>query len=132
MKKKNNGIERRGNSYRFRVYADGKSHSKSWKIPNGMTESQARKEAQKRYDEFEKYVRLGISTDRMTFEQLGDRFLEDIKETHKPKTVSTYREHLKKINEHIGNREVKSIIRRDIRDFIKEMEKPYFTKGRRR
>lgn len=129
MKKKNNGIERRGNSYRFRVYADGKSHSKSWKIPNGMTESQARKEAQKRYDEFEKYVRLGISTDRMTFEQLGDRFLEDIKETHKPKTVSTYREHLKKINEHIGNREVKSIIRRDIRDFIKEMEKPYFTKS---
>lgn len=127
--KKSNGIERRGNSYRFRVYADGKSHSRSWKIPNGMTESQARKEAQKRYDEFEKLIRLGISTDRMTFQELSDRFLEDIKETRKPKTVSSYRDNLKKINKYLGAREVKSIIRRDIRDFIKQMEKPYITKS---
>lgn len=126
---KRDGIEKRGNSYRFRFYYEGEAHSKSWKIPAGMTPKQAEKEAQKRYAEFENLVRLGISTEKMTFEQLGNRFLEDIKDTHKPKTVSTYREHLNKINRYLGNREVKSIIRRDIRDFIKEMEKPYITKS---
>lgn len=127
--KKNTGIEKRGNSYRFRVYADGQSHTMSWKIPSGLTDRQAEKEALKQYDEFAKLIRLGISTEKMTFQELGERFLEDIKKERKPKTVSSHRDNLKKLNSFLGHREVKSLIRRDFRDFQKEMEKPYTTKS---
>ena len=119
------GMNKRGNSYRFRLCKNGVNHSMTWRIPAGLTDRQAYKEARKQYEAFEKNVIAGIDTRKMTFKQLGDRFIEDRKTELKPKTVLSYKESLNKINKHIGSIEVRELKRCTIRDFIKEMEKPY-------
>ena len=73
------GMNKRGNSYRFRLCKNGVNHSMTWRIPAGMTDKQAYKEARKQYEAFEKNVIAGIDTRKMTFEQLSDRYIEDRK-----------------------------------------------------
>ena len=101
----------------------------TYKAPASMTKRQADKSAEKEAERFEKLLADGIDTSKITFKELGDKFIEDIRETHKPKTVESYRGNLDKINKYLGSLDVKSIKRAHIREFIAEISKPYTTKS---
>lgn len=101
----------------------------TWKAPASMSKRQADKQARKEADKFEKLLADGINVDGITFKELGDKYIADIQETHKPKTVESYRGNLDKINQYIGTLEVKTIKRAHIREFIAELEKPYTAKN---
>ena len=114
----------RGSTYQFRY----KGRSTTWKIPEGMTAKRAEKEAAKELAAFEELVDRGVNVKKMTFSQLAEKYIHDLEGECKPSTIESHQFRLKKINAFIGDIEVKKLTKQHVRNFISELEKPYYTK----
>lgn len=104
-------IKRRGNSYLFRCYdgydQNGKQieRTMTWKIPAGMSDKKAEKEAQHEAALFEERVRTGQTAERkIKFADFSDKWFSDYAEVQlRPKTVARYRGLMERINPAIGH-----------------------------
>lgn len=104
-------IKKRGNSYLIRCY-DGYDQTgrqiertMTWKVPAGMTEKKAEKEARHQAELFEEKVRTGQSAEKkMKFADFCDLWMKDYAEPQlRPKTVNRYRELLERIKPALGS-----------------------------
>ena len=104
-------IKKRGNSYLIRCY-DGYDQigrqierTMTWKIPAGMTEKKAEKEARHQAELFEEKVRTGQSAEKkMKFADFCDLWMKDYAQPQlRPKTVNRYRELLERIKPALGS-----------------------------
>lgn len=115
----------RNGAYQFRY----KGKSTTWKIPAGMSAKKADKAAAKALTEWEELIDRGVNVQKMTFGQLAEKYLHDLEGECKPSTIESHHFRLKKINEAIGDIEVKTLTKQHIRNFISDLEKPYYTKS---
>lgn len=103
--------KRRGNSYLIRAYdgytTDGKQIEKTmtWRIPEGMTDRQAEKEAARQAVLFEERVRTGQAAEKkIKFGDFCDLWMRDHAELHlRSKTVKRYRGLMERIKESLGS-----------------------------
>ena len=104
-------IKKRGNSYLIRCY-DGYDQTgrqiertMTWKIPAGMSEKKAEREARHQAELFEEKVRTGQSAEqKIKFADFCDLWMKDYAETQlRPKTVNRYRELLERIKPALGS-----------------------------
>lgn len=122
-------IKRRGNSYLIRCYdgysTDGKQIEKTmtWKIPNGMSEKKAEREALIQAAMFEERVRTGqISGQRVKFESFAHRWFADYAEIQlRPTTVARYREMMVRINAALGHQYIDRIRPAHLMAFYKDL-----------
>lgn len=122
-------IKRRGNSYLFRCYdgysTDGKQIEKTmtWRIPEGMSEKRAEKEALIQAAMFEERVRTGQITDgKIKFQDFAARWFADYAEMQlRPTTVARYREMLVRINAAFGHQYIDRIRPAHLMAFYKEL-----------
>lgn len=125
---------KKGISYQIRssIGTDGNGTTiykgMTWKAPEGMTEKKADKEARKQAEAFEEMLRKGINSDKITFQEVAQQYIDFITDTQKPTSVRSHRERIGIINKYIGHIEIKRLTKQHIRDFIAELEKPYTTK----
>lgn len=125
-------ITKRGNSYLIRCSAgydiNGKQIVKSmtWKIPNGMTAKKAEKEALHQASLFEEQVRNESVLDtNIRLSDFIERWLSDYAEFHlKARTIASYLDYSKKVNESIGHIKMAQIKPTTILKFYKELQKP--------
>ena len=105
-------ITKRGNSYSIRVSAgydaSGKQIMKSmtWKIPEGMSEKKAEKEAQKAATLFEEKVRTGQIADEksMKFSAYAEKWFSDYAATQlRPRTIDGYKHLMIRIEPALGH-----------------------------
>ena len=104
-------IKKRGNSYLFRCYdgydQNGKQieRTMTWKIPAGMSEKKAEKEAQHEAALFEERVRTGQTAERkIKFADFADKWFFDYAEVQlRPKTIARYKGLMERINPAIGH-----------------------------
>lgn len=105
-------ITKRGNSYSIRVSAgydaSGKQIMKSmtWKIPEGMSEKKAEKEAQKVATLFEEKVRTGQIADEksMKFSAYAEKWFSDYAATQlRPRTIDGYKHLMIRIEPALGH-----------------------------
>lgn len=104
-------IKKRGNSYLIRCY-DGYDQSgkqiertMTWRIPEGMSEKKAEREARHQAELFEEKVRTGQNAEKkIKFADFCDLWMKDYAETQlRPKTVSRYRGLLERIKPALGS-----------------------------
>lgn len=104
-------IKKRGNSYLIRCY-DGYDQTgrqiertMTWKIPAGMSEKKAEREARHQAELFEEKVRTGQSAEqKIKFADFCDLWMKDYAETQlRPKTVKRYRDLLERIKPALGS-----------------------------
>ncbi len=104
-------IKKRGNSYLIRCY-DGYDRTgrqiertMTWKIPAGMSDKKAEREARHQAELFEEKVRTGQSAEqKIKFADFCDLWMKDYAETQlRPKTVNRYRELLERIKPALGS-----------------------------
>lgn len=104
-------IKRRGSSYLIRCY-DGYDQTgrqiertMTWKIPEGMSDKRAEREARHQAELFEEKVRTGQSAEqKIKFADFADRWFTDYAEAHlSPKTVARYRSLMERITPAIGH-----------------------------
>lgn len=104
-------IKKRGNSYLIRCY-DGYDQTgrqiertMTWKIPDGMSEKKAEREARHQAELFEEKVRTGQSAEKkIKLADFCDLWIKDYAETQlRPKTVNRYRELLERIKPALGS-----------------------------
>lgn len=104
-------IKKRGNSYLIRCY-DGYDQTgrqiertMTWKIPAGMSEKKAEREARHQAELFEEKVRTGQSAEKkIKFSDFCDLWMKDYAETQlRPKTVTRYRGLLERIKPALGS-----------------------------
>lgn len=104
-------IKKRGNSYLIRCYdgydQNGKQieRTMTWKIPAGMSEKKAEKEAQHEAALFEERVRTGQTAEKkIKFADFADKWFSDYAEVQlRPKTVARYKGLMERINPAIGH-----------------------------
>ena len=104
-------IKKRGNSYLIRCYdgydQNGKQieRTMTWKIPAGMSEKKAKKEAQHEAALFEERVRTGQTAERkIKFADFADKWFSDYAEVQlRPKTVQRYKGLMERIKPAIGH-----------------------------
>ena len=110
---------------------DGRTiyESKTISFPLGTSKTTINKEASKEERRLQELIEKGINTEKITFRQLAELYIEDARKTLKPKSIEFHEINLKRINKYIGHLEVKKIKKADIRNFIAELEKPYKTKN---
>ena len=104
-------IKKRGNSYLFRCYdgydQNGKQieRTMTWKIPEGMSERKAEKEALHQAALFEERVRTGQTAEqKIKFADFANKWFSDYAEVQcRPKTVARYRGLMERINPAIGH-----------------------------
>jgi len=104
-------IKKRGNSYLFRCYdgydQNGKQieRTMTWKIPEGMSERKAEKEALHQAALFEERVRTGQTAEqKIKFADFASKWFSDYAEVQcRPKTVARYRGLMERINPAIGH-----------------------------
>lgn len=98
-------IKRRGNSYLFRCYdgytQDGrqKERTMTWKIPEGMSEKKAEKEALHQASLFEESVRKGLVLDtKIKFSDFAEKWFSDYANCNLRKTtLARYHDLMKRI-----------------------------------
>lgn len=103
-------IDKRGQSYRIRVYAgydtNGRKIEKTmtWKPPAGWSESRSKKEAQRQAALFEERIKNGeIIGSNLKFAAFADQWMNEYAIPNlKPKTVARYQGLLKRVNSSIG------------------------------
>lgn len=104
-------IKKRGNSYLIRCY-DGYDQTgrqiertMTWKIPAGMSDKKAEREARHQAELFEEKVRTGQSAEqKIKFADFCDLWMKDYAETQlRPKTVTRYRGLLERIKPALGS-----------------------------
>lgn len=104
-------ITKRGDAYRFRCY-DGYNtagrqieRSMTWKIPEGMSEKKAEKEAQRLAALFEEKVRTGnVAEQKIKFAAFAEKWFRDYAEQQlRPRTTARYKTLMVRINPAIGH-----------------------------
>lgn len=104
-------IKKRGNSYLIRSY-DGYDQTgrqiertMTWKIPAGMSDKKAEREARHQAELFEEKVRTGQSAEqKIKFADFCDLWMKDYAGTQlRPKTVKRYRDLLERIKPALGS-----------------------------
>lgn len=123
---------KRGISYRFIVSGgfdcNGKriTHKKTWKPPQGMTEKQADKAANREAVLFEQSIAQGYSLDnRQTFAEYADYVLTLKERTGmKPKTLDRYKELMLRINQAIGHMKLIDIRPQHLNSFYRNLGEP--------
>ena len=123
-------IKRRGNSYLFRCY-DGydqngkqKEHTMTWKIPEGMSDKKAEKEAQHQAALFEERVRNGQVADgrSMKFVDFADKWFSDYASTQlRPRTIDGYQRLMVRVYPAIGHLYLDKIRPAHLVKFYKEL-----------
>lgn len=122
-------IKKRGNSYLIRCY-DGYStagkqieRTMTWKIPDGMSEKKAEKEAMIQAAMFEERVRTGqISGEKVKFKDFANRWFTDYAEIQlRPTTIARYKEMMVKINAAFGHQYIDRIRPAHLMAFYKEL-----------
>ena len=130
-------ILKSGFSYRFTVSAgyDCKgnriTHKKTWRAPQGMTERQADKQANKEAVLFEQSIQQGYSLDnRQTFAEYAN-YVIDLKESAgaKSKTIDRYRELMIRINQAMGHLKLADIRPQHLNAFYKNLAEPGIRSG---
>lgn len=120
---------KKGTSYRIFVAsgraADGGQvrHTKTWKVPAGMTAKKAEKEVQKIAFEFEQEIQKGIiADDRQTVAEYGE-YVIDLKQKTgcKVRTVERYRELMKRITPAIGHLKLRDVRPQHLNDFYSNL-----------
>ena len=119
-------IRKRGNSYLLRVsngYSiDGKQvdTTKTWRIPDGMSEKQAQKEALRQAVLFEEECKGGAtSSGAIKFDTFFNQwFDEHAKITIKANTMRCYRSREKRIRAELGHLRIDKITTRDIQRLV--------------
>ena len=104
-------IKRRGGSYLIRCYDgyndQGKQieRTKTWKIPAGMSDKRAEKEARHQAALFEEEVRAGQAFEgRVKLSEFARRWFRDYAEIQlRPRTVARYRELMQRIDPALGH-----------------------------
>ena len=100
-------IKKRGNSYLIRCY-DGYDHNgrqiertMTWKIPAGMSEKKAEREARHQAELFEEKVRTGQSAEqKIKFADFCDLWMKDYAAVQlRPKTVQRYQGLMERIKQ---------------------------------
>lgn len=122
-------IKRRGNSYSIRVSAGydttGKQIVKSmtWKIPTGMSDKKAEKEANHVAALFEEQVRTGQTAERkIKFADFADKWFSDYADTQlRPKTIARYKGLMERINPALGHIYLDKIRPTHLTAFYKEL-----------
>lgn len=104
-------IKKRGSSYLIRCY-DGYDQNgrqiertMTWKIPAGMSEKKAEREARHQAELFEEKVRTGQNAEqKIKFADFCDTWMKDYAEIQlRPKTINRYRELLERIKPALGS-----------------------------
>ena len=104
-------MKRRGNSYLIRCY-DGYDHkgkqverTMTWKIPEGMSDAKAEKEALRQAILFEEDIRNGnVPEAKIKFADFAEKWMSDYAQVHlRPGTVIDYQALLVRINKAIGH-----------------------------
>lgn len=128
---------KKGISYRFIVSGgfdcNGKriTHKKTWKPPQGMTEKQADKAANREAVLFEQSIAQGYSLDnRQTFAEYA-KYVLDLKERTgmRPTTLDRYRELLERINTAIGHIKLADLRPQHLNAFYKNLAEPGIREG---
>ncbi len=126
-------IKKRGNSYLFRCYdgydQNGKQieRTMTWKIPAGMSEKKAEKEALHEAALFEERVRTGQTAERkIKFADFADKWLADYAEIQlRPKTVQRYKGLLDRIKPAIGHIYLDRLRPTHLTAFYKDLSQVY-------
>jgi integrase len=118
-------IRKRGNSYLLRVSkgysVDGKQidSTKTWRIPKGMSEKQAEKEAMRQAVLFEEECNGGAITSAVKFDTFFSQWFDEYAKIKlKAKTVQTYRWLEKRIRVEIGHIRLDKITTREIQRLV--------------
>lgn len=118
-------IKRRGNSFLLRVSngysVDGKQKdtTKTWRIPDGMSEKQAEKEALRQAVLFEEECRGGATSSAIKFDTFFTQWFDEYAKLKvKAKTLQTYRWLEKRIRVEIGHLRIDKITTRDIQRLV--------------
>lgn len=123
---------KRGITYRFIVScgfdASGRrvTHRQTWKPPQGMTERQIQKAAQRAAVDFERSIEQGYILDnRQTFGEYA-AYVLDLKERTgtKIKTLDRYRELMERINKAIGHIKLSDLRPQHLNAFYKNLAEP--------
>jgi len=118
-------IRKRGNSYELRV-SDGYSINgrqvdltKTWRIPDGLTNKQAEKEALRQAILLEEECRGGATTSAVKFDIFFTQWFDEYANiTLKTKSIETYRWLEKRIRAEIGHLRLDKITIRDIQRLV--------------
>jgi integrase len=118
-------IRKRGNSYLLRV-CDGysvegkqKDNTRTWRIPNGMTDRQAEKEALRLAVLFEEELKGGATTSAVKFDTFFTQwFTEYAALKVKASTMQTYRWLERRIRAEVGHLRLDKITTRDIQRLV--------------
>lgn len=107
------------------------THKKTWRAPQGMTERQADKQANKEAILFEQSIQQGYSLDnKQTFAEYG-KYVIELKESAgaKSKTIDRYRELMIRINHAIGHLKLADIRPQHLNTFYKNLTEPGIRAG---
>ena len=123
-------ITKRGESYRIRVFSGYNNnkqivYSMTWKPPNKMSQKQLEKELQRQIVLFEEKCKNNNTYNlSIKFYDFVQEWLSEYAEKNlKAKTVSRYKELLKKINEEFGNLNINKIQPLNIIKFYNKLVK---------
>lgn len=122
-------IKKRGNSYLFRCY-DGYDQNgrqiertMTWKIPVGMSEKKAEREARHQAELFEERVRTGQSAEqKIKFADFCDLWMKDYAAVQlRPKTVQRYQGLMERIKPALGSIYIDRLRPTHLTAFYKEL-----------
>ena len=123
-------FRRRGNSYELRAFAgyDDKGKQiikfKTWKIPEGMTDKKAEKEAEKQAILFEEMLNNGLIADEksMKFTAYAEKWFSDYAATQlRPRTIDGYRRLMDRVYPAIGHLYIDKIRPAHLVKFYREL-----------
>lgn len=123
-------IKKRGNSYLFRCYdgydQNGKQieRTMTWKIPAGMSEKKAEKEARHEAALFEERVRTGQVSDQKTmkFAAYAEKWFADYAATQlRPRTIDGYKRLMQRVYPSIGHLYIDKIRPAHLVQFYREL-----------
>jgi len=121
-------LVRRGPSYRIIVSmgydVKGKQvkRTKTWRIPSGMTDKQARKEAEKQAVLFEEECKGGTISAVVKFQVFAEQWFEDhAKLNYRPSTMTRTRQIAERVYPVLGYKRLDKITAHDIQMFINSL-----------
>ncbi|MBQ9346100.1 MAG: site-specific integrase [Oscillibacter sp.] len=123
-------IEKRGKGYRIIVHQgydfQGKRlrQTMTWTPEHGMTDKQIKKELERQAFLFEERVNSGTAADaNIRFSDFAEKYMTEYARLYlKPKTVSTYTENLKRINQAIGHIKLGELRTAHINSFYRNLQ----------
>lgn len=116
-------------SYTIQVRYKGKFYSTTWKRPEFMKENDCKRELERMASEYEQKVRadIDVRNDNITFKECSMQWLS-LCESANSKTYYMHNiEIVGTLNEHFGNKLLKSITARDVTNFLIYLNKKEFT-----